>query len=102
MDLEFTFRNVEPTEAIKQWATRRFQKIVKHLREPASAHLTITVDKHRHRADLTVHSHGEILRASEETNDLYTTLDGLMSKLEASAQRQKERHQQRNHPRGEL
>ena len=42
-------------------------------------------------AELTVHSHGDILRASDETDDLYTTLDQVMQKLEAAAQRQKER-----------
>jgi putative sigma-54 modulation protein len=91
MELDFTFRNVEPTEAIKAWANKRFQKVTKHLRDPSSAHIVVTVDKHRHRAELTVHSHGDILRASEETDDLYSTLDQVMSKLEQVAQRQKER-----------
>lgn len=91
MDLEFTFRNIEPTDAIKDWANKRFKKVTKHLREPSSAHLTLSVDKFRHRAELTVHSHGEILRASEETDDLYTTMDQVMLKLEEAAQRAKER-----------
>jgi putative sigma-54 modulation protein len=91
MQLEFTFRNVEPTEAIKNWANKRFQKVTKHLKDPTSAHLEVSVDKHRHRAELTVHSHGDILRATDETDDMYSTLDQVMVKLEASAQRQKER-----------
>ena len=91
MDLEFTFRNIEPTDAIKDWANKRFKKVTKHLREPSNAHLTLAVDKFRHRAELTVHSHGEILRASEETDDLYTTMDQVMLKLEEAAQRAKER-----------
>jgi putative sigma-54 modulation protein len=91
MELEFTFRNVEPTDAIKAWAKKRFQKVTKHLRDPSSAHIEISVDKHRHRAELTVHSHGDILRASDESDDMYATLDGVMQKLEQGAQRQKER-----------
>jgi putative sigma-54 modulation protein len=91
MELEFTFRNIEPTEAIKEWARKRFQKVTKHLREPSSAHLTLSVDKFRHRAEITVHSHGEILRATDETDDLYATLDQVMSRLEEQAQRAKER-----------
>ena len=91
MELEFTFRNVEPTDAIKAWANKRFQKVTKHLKDPSSAHIAISVDKHRHRAELTVHSHGDILRASDETDDMYATLDGVMQKLEQAAQRQKER-----------
>jgi putative sigma-54 modulation protein len=91
MQLEFTFRNVEPTDAIKNWANKRFQKVTKHLKDPTSAHLEVSVDKHRHRAELTVHSHGDILRATDETDDMYSTLDQVMVKLEAAAQRQKER-----------
>lgn len=91
MELEFTFRNVEPTDAIKAWANKRFQKVTKHLKDPSSAHLEIVVDKHRQRAELTVHSNGDVLRASEETDDLYTALDQAMQKLEAAAQHQKER-----------
>lgn len=91
MELEFTFRNIDPTDAIKDWANKRFKKVTKHLRDPASAHLSLSVDKFRHRAEITVHSHGEILRATDETDDLYATMDQVMSKLEEVAQRAKER-----------
>lgn len=99
MDLEFTFRNLESTEAIKGWAVRRFKKVEKHLTEEASsAHLTLSVDKHRHRAEMTVHVGGEVLRATEETDDMYTSMDKVMEKLESAAQRQKERsHNHRPH-----
>ena len=91
MELEFTFRNIESTEAIRAWALKRFAKVEKHLPEPASAHVTLTVDKHRHRADLTVHAMGEVLHASDETDDMYATLDGVMVKIEHAAQKQKEK-----------
>lgn len=93
MELEFTFRNIESTEAIKTWAQRRFKKVEKHLAEPTHAHLTLSVDKFRHRAEMTVHVKGEILRASDETDDMYTTLDKVMEKVESAAQKQKERQQ---------
>lgn len=95
MELEFTFRNIESTEAIRAWALKRFAKVEKHLREPSAAHVTLTVDKHRHRADLTVHAMGEVLHATDETDDMYSTLDGVMLKIEHAAQKQKERLAQR-------
>lgn len=95
MELQFTFRNVEPTDAIKSWANKRFQKVVKHLKvvEPdvSTAHVVITVDKNRHRAELTVHSDGHTLHAKEESTDMYTSLDAVMAKIEEQAQRQKEK-----------
>ena len=44
-------------------------------------------------ADRTVLYKGEIHRASEETDDMYTTMDRVMEKVEAAAQKQKERLQ---------
>lgn len=91
MELTFTFRNVEPTEAIKEWANKRFQKVTKHLKEPADAHVTVSVDKHRHRAELTVRSGGQTYRAEEEKDDLYAALDGVMSKADVAIRRHKEK-----------
>ena len=40
---------------------------------------------------LRVHAMGEVLRASDETDDMYATLDGVMVKIEHAAQKQKEK-----------
>ena len=93
MDLEFTFRNIESTAAIKSWASKRFTKVEKHLLDPSNAHLTLSVDRHRHRADMTVHTHGVVLKATDETDDMYQALDGVMAKIEHAAQTHKEKQQ---------
>ena len=97
MELEFTFRNIDSTEAIKSWAQKRFGKVMKHLRDPISAHLTLSVDKHRHRAEMTVHAYGDVLRARGESDDMYSTIDGVMAKIEMVAQRVRERELDRAH-----
>jgi putative sigma-54 modulation protein len=99
VDLQFTFRNIEPTDAIKTWAQKRFQKVVKHLRDSdnAKVHVTMAVDKHLHQAELSVHSDGHHFHASERSDDLYSSLDGVMAKVEEQAQRTKER--ERSHER---
>ena len=91
MELEFTFRNLEPSEAIKEWASKRFKKVEKHLRGPAHAHLSVIVDKHRHRAEVKIYHNGDVLLATEESGDMYGSLDAVMSKIEQVAQRVKER-----------
>lgn len=97
MDLEFTFRNIESTEAIKAWAEKRFKKAEKHLQDASTAHLTLSVDKFRHRADMTVHVHGDVLKATDETDDMYQALDGVMAKIEHAAQSRKEKQQTTRH-----
>jgi putative sigma-54 modulation protein len=91
MELDFTFRNLEPSDAIKEWAMKRFKKVEKYLRGASHAHLTIIVDKHRHRAEVTIHHNGDLIRCAEESNDMYGSLDSVMGKVEQAAQRLKER-----------
>ena len=98
MELAITFRNLDSTEAIRDFAEKRFKKVEKHLLDPTSAHITLSVDdRHRHRADITVHTKGEPLHASEMTEDMYAAINKAMDKVEAAAQKQKDRVQD-HHP----
>ena len=92
MSLEITFRNIEPSDLIRERAEKKFKKIAKHLRPPVEGHLVLKVEKHRHSAELTVSGGGDHFSAHEVTDDLYATVDGVMEKLERSVQRTKERH----------
>ncbi len=91
MNLHVTFKNCLPTDALKERAEQKLQKVMKYLREPVEAHMVVQVEKHRHRADLTVTAAGEILKAEVETDDMYATIDTLMEKIERVAKRHKER-----------
>lgn len=92
MRLETTFRNIEPSDAVKDRAEKKFAKVAKHLREPIEGHLVIKVEKHRHSAELTVTAAGDQhFSAHEVTDDMYATIDGIMAKLERAVQRAKER-----------
>ncbi len=92
MRLEITFRNIEATDALRERAEKKFQKVAKHLREPIDAHLVCKVEKHRHSAELTVHAAGDLsFRVQETTDDMYATIDGIMNKIERAVRRHKER-----------
>jgi putative sigma-54 modulation protein len=95
MRFEVIFRNTQTTDALRDRAERKFRKVVKHLREPVEAHLVMHVEKHRHCAEITVVAAHETLKAQEESEDMYVTVDRLMHKLEHVAQRHKERLQDR-------
>lgn len=92
MRLELTYRNIEGTDPLRERAERKFNKVAKHLREPIEGHMVLQVNKHRHRAELTVHAAGEqYFRATEETDDMYASIDGIMNKLARTVRRHKER-----------
>ena len=81
-ELAVTFRHVEPTEAIRAYAVRKLSHLAKFLKRPCLIHLILTVDKYRHRGEVTVKSGHLAVSAQEETKDLYSVIDLLADKVE--------------------
>ena len=97
MNLDVTYRNVRPSDRLKGRAEKKFQKVVKHLREPIDAHLVLREEKHLKIAEFTVTGSGEVFKAEEHTSDMFASIDGLMNKLERTVRRHKERTHDRWH-----
>jgi putative sigma-54 modulation protein len=76
-----TFRHVEPTDAIRQYAERKFAHVGKLLKRTCEAHLILTVDKYRQHGEVTVKSGRLSVSAQEETKDLYSVIDLLADKV---------------------
>lgn len=76
-----TFRHVEPTDAIRTYAQRKFAHVGKFLKRSCEAHLILTVDKYRQHGEITIKSKNLTLTAQEETKDLYSTIDLLADKV---------------------
>jgi putative sigma-54 modulation protein len=81
-EVTVTFRHIEPTEAIRAYAVRKLSHIAKFMKRPSQVHLILTVDKYRHRGEVTVKSGYFAVAAEEETKDLYSVIDLLANKVE--------------------
>jgi|SRR6266853_3964544 len=86
-----TFRHVEPTPAIQNYAQRKLAHIAKFLKQPAEAHLILTVDKYRQHGEVTVKSGRLTAVAQEETKDLYSVIDLLAGNIERQIKRHMEK-----------
>jgi putative sigma-54 modulation protein len=75
-----TFRHVEPTDALRTYAERKFGRIARHLKRDCDAHLILAVDRHRQSGEVTLKSGKLEFAAREETNDLYSVIDLLADK----------------------
>jgi len=82
MQIIVTFRRVEPTEGLRQYAEEKMRRVHKFLRRPIDAHVILSVLKHRHIAEVQVSANHLNITATEETDDLYSAIDLAMSKLE--------------------
>lgn len=77
-----TFRHVEPTDALRAYAERKFVHVAKYLKRACSVHLILGVDKYRQNGEVTLKSGRLAVTAQEETKDLYAVIDLLTAKIE--------------------
>jgi ribosomal subunit interface protein len=76
-EVTVTFRHVEPTDAIKVYAEKKFAHFGRSIKRGCVAHLILTVDKYRQHGEVTVKSGRLSVIAQEETKDLYSVIDLL-------------------------
>jgi putative sigma-54 modulation protein len=82
MNVSITFRHMDASEAIKKHAAAKLGKLQKFLRQPMTAKVTISVDKLKHVAEARISSGGAHLEAKESSDDMYTSIDRMIEKLE--------------------
>jgi putative sigma-54 modulation protein len=87
LQIEYTGRHTEVTPALRLLAEKKLAKLGKVLHGITNVHVIFLIDKHRHVAELTVHSPHLDLAAAEESGDLTTALSTVMDKLTRQAQK---------------
>ena len=95
MRVNITFRHMEGTEAIKEHVTKKVERARKFLQGPCEANVVMSVERHLHRCDVTVTAGRLAFKGAEETEDMYTSVDKVMDKIERQIRRSKEREQDR-------
>ena len=91
MKLTVTGRNIEITDGIRNHLNDKMDKTIADLGEAADVHLALSVEKHRHFAEVTVKTKGFTLHSQDETEDLYTSMDKALEKMEKQIRKNKEK-----------
>ncbi len=82
MQIAVTFRHIEPSEALKEFAQEKVTRIDKYIHTPSDAHVVLSKEKLEHRADITLQAHGLTLRGRSTSEDMYASIDGAMRNIE--------------------
>jgi len=91
MEATFTFRQTEATEALRGHATEKLGKLDKYLPKPVSAHVIFKVEGFRHSVEIAFQSNGIRYFGKSESNDMYTSIDDAVTKIEHQLRKNKER-----------
>lgn len=91
MQINVTFRHMEPSERIRSYAEEKIGRIKRYLTEPIEVNIVLTTEKFRQIAEVTISSNGLNINASEETEDIFSSIDLLADTVEAQIKKQLEK-----------
>ena len=94
MQVNFTFRHFEPSDAIKSFARDKVEHLRKYLDNAGEASIVLSIEKHLHHAEILVHSGPFFLRGREKTDDMYASIGAAIDKIETQIKRYKGRMRQ--------
>lgn len=93
MQLAITFRHMDASDAVKDYAREKLDKIRKYFPDPIKGHVVFSNDRgYSHVADVQITLHnGIVIKGVESTEDVYSSIDLVMAKIERQVRRYKER-----------
>lgn len=87
MQVSVTFRHMDPTDALKEFAAEKVSRLEKLLHTACDAHVVLSVEKYMHKADITLKAHGMMMRGKEKSEDMYASIDRAVEKIERQVKR---------------
>jgi putative sigma-54 modulation protein len=82
MNINITFRHVEASDAIKNYASEKISKLQKFLSKPMEVKVTLSLEKLKHMVEVRLSSGTEHIEAHDASDDMYASIDRVIHKLE--------------------
>jgi putative sigma-54 modulation protein len=93
MQLSVTFRHMDASEALREYAKEKVERINKYFSDPIKGHVVLSCERgYHHQADVTLTlRNGLVIKGVETTEDMYSSVDLVMAKIERQVRRYKEK-----------
>jgi putative sigma-54 modulation protein len=91
MNLNVSGHHVDVTPAIRSYVQSKLERVKRHFDHVIDAHVILTVEKLRQKAEVTLHVRGKELHCESTEEDLYAAIDLLADKLDRQVLRYKEK-----------
>lgn len=99
MEFNFTFKGMESSPAIAQYAEKKLSKLERYFYGPVQAQVVFKREKFREICEVIMNGDGETLVVKEETDDIYSSIDFAYESLEKQVKKLKEKRQEHRAPR---
>src|SRR5690554_4813484 len=96
--INFTDRNLEITQALREYTEKKMAKIEKYLQEhrTSTAEVVLRTERGVHIAEVTMNLSGLILRGEGKTSDMYVSIDAAVDRIERQLNKHKTRINRRS------
>jgi len=91
MQISMTFRHLEPSDAMKAAVEEKVARVKKYIQGPIEASVVLSVERYLQACDVTISASGETYKGREESDDMYTSIDRVMDKIERQIDKTKGR-----------
>src|SRR5512136_2811027 len=91
MQVNITFRHLEPTEALKAHVKDKVAHIQRYIDRPTEAHAVLHLENLHHHAEITMKAGRFSLRGRARSEDMYASIDAAADKIERQLMKHKER-----------
>jgi len=91
MNLSVSGHHLEVTPALRSYVESKIARVKRHFDHVIDAHVILTADKLRQKAEVTLHVRGKDLYCQSEENDLYAAIDLLADKLDRQVLKYKDK-----------
>ena len=97
MNLSVSGHHLEVTPALRSYVQAKIARVTRHFDHVIDAHVILTVEKLKQKAEVTLHVRGKDIHCECEDADLYAAIDLLVDKLDRQVLRYKDRRNDKPH-----
>ncbi len=89
MQISVTFRHMEPSSTLKVYVEQKLERLGKLFYRDVEANVVLSVEKHRHRAEIWVKGDKTTFNCTEEKEDMYQAIDLAADKIQRQVKKYK-------------
>ena len=103
MDIQITGRNVTVSEGLKEYVNSRLAPVLADAPRVESCNVILAHEKYRHTAEVIVQGRDKLrAEAAETTDDMYTSIEAAVLKIDKQLRKSREKMIERHHERQRL
>ena len=91
MQISFTFKKIDPSDALTTYTHEKFDRLDKMLDSHAEANVAFSVEKLRHIVEINFNCDGLRINGKESSESMYSSIDTLADNLKLQIIKNKEK-----------